>query len=69
VGDGGGSIAVVMDAAAVSPSNPSATQRLLGHCHLLDGRKGEPTAAARLEALLGPEFARRLVAALSGARL
>jgi hypothetical protein len=53
-----------MDAAAVSPSKPTATQRLLGHCHLLESGSGRPTAAARLEALLGPEFARRLVAAL-----
>jgi hypothetical protein len=55
-----------MDAAAVSSPKPTATQRLLAHCHLLDpGSGARPTAAARLEALLGPEFARRLVAALS----
>lgn len=57
-----------MDAAAVSPPKPTRTQLLLEHCHLLDIRAVRPTAAARLEALLGADFARRLVAALSTAR-
>ena len=54
-----------MDAAAVSRPEPTATQRLLAHCNLLEADKVRPTAAARLEALLGAEFARRLVWALS----
>jgi hypothetical protein len=53
-----------MDAAAVS--SPKRTQRLLEHCLALgsDGAQ-RPTAEARLEALLGPDLARRLVRALS----
>jgi hypothetical protein len=51
-----------MDAAAVSPSKR--TQLLLEHCLALDDAQ-RPTAAARLEALLGRELARRLVRALS----
>jgi hypothetical protein len=57
-----------MDAAAVSHPKPTASQLLLEHCHLLEPGTCRPTAAARLEALLGAEFARRLVAALSSAR-
>lgn len=58
-----------MDAAAVSPSKPVASELLLEHCLALgDGEGARPTAAARLEALLGPELARRLVQALSAAR-
>jgi hypothetical protein len=55
-----------MDAAAVSHSKPTASDLLLEHCLVL-GRDdaGRPTAAARLEALLGRELARRLVRALS----
>jgi hypothetical protein len=53
-----------MDAAAVSHRKPTRTQLLLEHCHLLEPGVCRPTAADRLEALLGPEFARRLVAAL-----
>jgi hypothetical protein len=53
-----------MDAAAVTPAKPTATQLLLEHCFLLDAGSRRPTAAARLEALLGREFARRLVTAL-----
>ena len=58
-----------MDAAAVTRPKPSASELLLEHCFVLgsdDG--GRPTAAARLEALLGPELALRLVRALSAAR-
>ena len=55
----------MMDAAAVSHPKPTATQRLIEHCHLLDTGGARPTAADRLDALLGVEFARRLVAALS----
>ena len=55
-----------MDAAAVSSSKPAASELLLAHCFALDGRGGQrPTAAARLEALLGRDLARRLVGALS----
>lgn len=55
-----------MDAAAVSHPKPSASELLLEHCFVLDGRDGRrPTAAARLEALLGRELARRLVRALA----
>jgi hypothetical protein len=58
-----------MDAAAVSRPKPSASELLLEHCFVLDNRDGgRPTAAARLEALLGRELARRLVRALSPAR-
>jgi len=56
-----------MDAAAVSRPKPSASELLLEHCFVLDDG-GRPTAAARLEALLGREFALRLVRALSAAR-
>ena len=58
----------VMDAAAVSKPEPTASQRLLVHCHLLEAAAVRPTAADRLEALLGVDFARRLVAALCGVR-
>jgi hypothetical protein len=57
-----------MDAAAVSKPEPTASQRLLEHCHLLEPGTVRPTAADRLEALLGVDFARRLVSALSNAR-
>jgi len=58
-----------MDAAAVSRPKPAASELLLEHCFVLDSRDGgRPTAAARLEALLGPELARRLVRALSTVR-
>jgi hypothetical protein len=55
-----------VDAAAVSNPKPTASELLLEHCLVLgsdDTRR--PTAAARLEALLGRELARRLVQALS----
>ena len=56
-------------AAAVSRTKPAASDLLLEHCFVLDSRDGgRPTAAARLEALLGRELARRLVRALSAAR-
>ena len=55
-----------MDAAAVSRPKLAASELLLEHCFALDGDDGRrPTAAARLEALLGRELARRLVHALS----
>jgi hypothetical protein len=53
-----------VDAAAVT--SPKRTQLLLEHCLALgtdDVRR--PTAAARLEALLGRDLSRRLVRALS----
>lgn len=54
-----------MDAAAVTP--PKRSQLLLEHCLAFAGDEaaGRPTAAARLEALLGRDLARRLVRALS----
>jgi hypothetical protein len=58
-----------MDAAAVSHPKPTASELLLEHCFVLgsdDTRR--PTAAARLEALLGRELARRLVLALTPRR-
>lgn len=58
------SIRGVMDAAALNHPKPTASQLLLEHCFLLEPGVARPTAAARLEALLGPELARRLVAAL-----
>lgn len=57
-----------MDAAAVREPKPTASEVLLEHCFALDGGGRRPTAAARLEALLGPELARRLVRALAPAR-
>ncbi len=58
-----------MDAAAVNPPKPVASELLLGHCFMLDGHDGRrPTAAARLEALLGPELTRRLIRALTPQR-
>ena len=58
-----------MDAAAVSHPKPAASELLLEHCLALDSSDGaRPTAAARLEALLGRELAHKLVRALSAAR-
>jgi hypothetical protein len=58
-----------MDAAAVIHEKPVASELLLAHCSALDSDdRCRPTAAARLEALLGAELARRLVLALSTAR-
>jgi len=58
-----------MDAAAVSRLKPAASELLLAHCSALESDDRHcPTAAARLEALLGRELARRLVSALSTAR-
>lgn len=58
-----------MDAAAVTHAKPAAAELLLAHCSALDSdERWRPTAAARLEALLGSELARRLVTALSTAR-
>ena len=55
-----------MDAAAVSHLKPAASELLVAHCSLLETKvRRSPTAAARLEALLGSELARRLVSALS----
>lgn len=55
-----------MDAAAVSRPKPSASELLLEHCFVLGSDDGvRPTAAARLEALLGRELALRLVRALA----
>jgi len=56
-----------MDAAALPHPKPTASQLLLEHCFALEADASRPTAAARLEALLGPELAHRLVAALSTA--
>jgi hypothetical protein len=58
-----------MDAAVVSHLKPAASELLLEHCHALDlDSRGRPTAADRLEALIGKDLARRLVRALSAAR-
>jgi hypothetical protein len=58
-----------MDAAASSTSKPAASDLLLAHCNALETADlRRPAAAARLEAALGSELARRLVAALSPAR-
>ena len=55
-----------MDAATVSLSERRAAELLLEHCFALGDDAGRrPPAAARLEALLGRELARRLVRALS----
>jgi hypothetical protein len=62
---GVGSIGVDMDAASFSHPKPTAAQLLVEHCQALETHVPRPTAAARLEALLGPELARRLVAALT----
>jgi len=58
-----------MDADAVNRLKPAASELLLEHCFVLDDHDGRrPTAAARLEALLGRELALRLVRALSKVR-
>ena len=58
-----------MDAAAMTRPKPAASELLLEHCQALDvDRRERPTAAARLEALVGKELADRLVRALSGVR-
>lgn len=58
-----------MDAAAVIHSKPAASDLLLAHCFALDGVASPgPAASVRLEALLGSDLARRLVAALSPVR-
>ena len=55
-----------MDAAAVNPMKPAASELLLAHCRALNSDdRGRPTAADRLEALIGSDMARRLVTALS----
>ena len=58
-----------MDAAAVSRPKPAASELLLEHCFVLDSDDGaRPTAAVRLEALLGSELARAACRALSPER-
>lgn len=58
-----------MEAAAVSYLRPAASELLLAHCFALESDdRRRLTAAARLDALLGSELARRLVSALSTAR-
>ena len=55
-----------MDAAAVNRPKPAASELLLEHCFVLDNQDGRrPTAAVRLETLLGAELARRLIRALT----
>lgn len=54
-----------MDAAAGTHLKPAASELLLAHCFALENDDHRPTAAARLEALLGPELARCLVSTLS----
>jgi hypothetical protein len=53
-----------MDAAAVSHPKRPASDLLLEHCFALGDGTRRPSAAVRLEALLGRELARRLVRAL-----
>ena len=58
-----------MDAAAVTHPKLAASDLLLAHCSALetaDSRR--PIVAARLEAMLGTELARRLVSALASRR-
>ncbi len=58
-----------MEAAAVSQLKPAASELLLAHCFALESDdRRQLTTAARLDALLGSELARRLVSALSTAR-
>ncbi len=58
-----------MDAAAVNHSKPAASELLLAHCRSLECADSRgPDASIKLEALLGSELARRLVAALSPLR-
>jgi hypothetical protein len=55
-----------MDAATVNHMKPAASDLLLAHCYALESDdRLQPTAAARLDELLGSELARRLVSALS----
>ncbi len=55
-----------MEAATVSHLKPAASELLLAHCSALESDdRRRPIAAARLDALLGNELARRLVSALS----
>jgi hypothetical protein len=54
-----------MDAAALRPPRPRASELLLAHCAALDPVGRRPTAHARLETALGADLARRLVLALS----
>lgn len=53
-----------MNAAAHSRERSGGTDLLLRHCRALDAET-PPSAHVRLEALLGSELARRLVAALA----
>ena len=62
-----------MDAAAVNHRKPGASDLLLEHCFALEwGSETDtarrPTAADRLEALIGSEMARRLLLALCSSR-
>ena len=57
-------IAGPMDAAAVSSCKPGPFDLLLGHCRVLESDM-RPTARDRLEAMIGRDFSRRLVTALS----
>ncbi|MCP9484814.1 MAG: hypothetical protein MSC30_03050 [Gaiellaceae bacterium MAG52_C11] len=57
-----------MEAAAVSPRETAASDLLLAHCFALDCEEPGSTALVRLEALLGPELAHRLLRALGSRR-
>jgi hypothetical protein len=57
-----------MESSIVIWSKPRAAELLLGHCAALDAEREPPTAFMRLEAALGADLARRLVAALSTGR-
>jgi hypothetical protein len=53
-----------MDAAALSRCKPGPFDLLIGHCLVLEPDV-RPTARDRLEAMIGRDFTRRLVCALS----
>jgi hypothetical protein len=53
-----------MDAAALPRRKAAPYDLLIGHCLVLEQER-RPTALDRLEAMLGRDFTRRLVSALS----
>jgi hypothetical protein len=54
-----------MDVAVSCPQRPRASELLLAHCAALEPVRRRPTARTRLETVLGPDMARRLVFALT----
>jgi len=57
-----------MDAAAVNQPKPTASELLLEHCFALVHEPVRAPVRERLDAVLGHDFARRLLAALSPVR-